>query len=74
VKHGAKGDGKAKDTAAIQATIDACHRQGGGTVLFLPGTFLSGSLHLKSGVAFHLDHAATLLASKDQKPGYSPHK
>ncbi len=66
VKHGAKGDGKSKDTAAIQATIDACHRQGGGTVLFPPGTFLSGSLHLKSGVALHLDHAATLLASKDQ--------
>ena len=66
VKHGAKGDGKSKDTTAIQATIDACHRQGGGTVLFPPGTFLSGSLHLTSGVALHLDHAATLLASKDQ--------
>lgn len=66
LKHGAKGDGKTKDTVAIQAAIDACHRQGGGTVLLPAGTFLSGSVHLKSGVNLHLDHGATLLASKDQ--------
>ncbi len=66
LKHGAKGDGQAKDTRAIQTAIDACHKAGGGTVFFPPGTFLSGSLHLKSGVALHLDHGATLQASKDQ--------
>jgi hypothetical protein len=62
--HGAKGDGKTKDTRAIQAAIDACH-DGGGTVLFPPGVFLSGSLHLKNGVCLHLDHGATLRASED---------
>src|SRR5689334_12387513 len=66
VKYGAKGDGTSKDTRAIQAAIDACHQLGGGTVVFPPGAFLSGSLRLKSGLALHLDHGATLLASPDE--------
>ena len=63
--HGAKGDGKAKDTRAIQSAIDTCQARGGGTVYFPPGVYLSGSLHLKGGVGLHLDHAATLRASED---------
>jgi ubiquinone/menaquinone biosynthesis C-methylase UbiE len=65
LKYGAKGDGQAKDTQAIQAAIDACQRSGGGTVTVPAGTFLSGSLHLKSNVCLHLDHGATLRASPD---------
>lgn len=38
-QYGAAGDGKADDTAAIQAAIDAAPA-GGGTILFPPGTYL----------------------------------
>jgi hypothetical protein len=64
-QYGAKGDGKTKDTRAIQAAIDACVAGGGGTVYFPPGDFISGSLHLKGGIQLHLDHGATLRASPD---------
>jgi polygalacturonase len=62
---GAKGDGIAKDTKAIQEAIDACHKSGGGTVYFPPGTYLTGSLRLRSNIALYLDHGATIMASKD---------
>jgi polygalacturonase len=66
LKHGARGDGKTKDTHALQAAIDACHQGGGGTVFLPAGDFLCGSLHLKTGVALHLDHGAILRASRDE--------
>ena len=36
---GAKGDGSADDSVAIQATIDAVHGQGGGVVWFPRGRY-----------------------------------
>jgi polygalacturonase len=60
---GAAGDGRRLDTANIQAAVDACSRQGGGTVVFPPGTYLSGTIVLKSGVTLHLDPGAVLLGS-----------
>ena len=48
--HGARGDGRTNDAAAIQRAIDACTRSGGGTVCFPPGNFLSGTIVLKSNV------------------------
>ena len=62
---GAKGDGRTKDTAAIQQAIDACAQKGGGRVVLADGTFLSGALLLKSGVELHVDRTAKLLASPD---------
>jgi polygalacturonase len=62
---GAKGDGTTKDTAAIQAAIDACAKKGGGTVRLTTGTYVSAPLELKSNITLHLDQGATLLGSPD---------
>jgi hypothetical protein len=59
----AAGDGKTLDTAAIQAAVDAAHAAGGGTVYFPAGTYLSGTVALKSNVFLHLPAGATLLGS-----------
>ena len=64
---GAKGDGKTLDTAALQAAIDACTRDGGGTVLVPAGVFHTGTIELKSHVTLHLASSATLLGSADGK-------
>ena len=63
--YGAKGDGVAKDTAAIQKAIDAASAAGGGTVEFAPGTYLAGSIWLRDNVDFHLGPGATLKGSPD---------
>ena len=65
LEYGAKADGKTKETRFVQAAIDSCNAQGGGTVFFPAGRYLCGSLHLKSNVALSLDHGATILMSPD---------
>ena len=57
---GAVGDGKTKDTAAIQKAIDA-----GGAVYFPPGTYLTGTLFLRSHGGLQLETGAVLLGSLD---------
>lgn len=62
---GAVGDGKTKETALLQKIIDQCAAEGGGVVLLPRGTYLTGTLHLKSKVTLHLSANATLLGSTD---------
>lgn len=62
---GAKGDGITKDTAAVQKSIDAASAAGGGEVFLPNGTYLCGSVFLKSGVDFHLAEGAMLKGSSD---------
>ena len=63
--YGAVGDGLTLNTSSIQKAIDACAEAGGGRVVFAPGTFLSGTLVMKSHVELHLKEGATLLGSTD---------
>jgi polygalacturonase len=62
---GAKGDGAAKDTQAIQAAIDKASAQGGGTVVIPPGNYLSGTLHLRSNLTVRIEKGARLAFSPD---------
>jgi len=62
-KYGALGDGKNLDTQAIQSAIDAAAQAGGGVVRLAPGTYLAGSLQLKSHIDLRLETGATLLGS-----------
>ena len=64
---GAKGDGTTLDTAAVQAAIDACSRDHGGTVLVPAGVFVIGTVELKSSVTLHLSAEGTLMGSADGK-------
>ena len=64
---GAVGDGKTLDTIALQAAIDTCNREKGGTVLVPAGVFVIGTVQMKSNVILHLSAQATLLGTADGK-------
>ncbi|HEX5553393.1 MAG TPA: glycosyl hydrolase family 28 protein, partial [Chitinophagaceae bacterium] len=65
--YGAKGDGKTLDTTAVQAAIDACNKDMGGTVLVPAGVFVIGTVEMKSNVTLHVSAGATLLGTADGK-------
>jgi polygalacturonase len=62
---GATGDGKSKDTLAIQQTIDRCSFLGGGEVVIPAGDYATGALVLRSHVLLRLSENASLLGSAD---------
>jgi glycosyl hydrolase family 28 len=70
---GAKGDGVTLDTAAVQAAVDAAHKDAGGVVLVPAGDFLVGTLELKSHVTLRLAAKGRLLGSASIDH-YSPGK
>ena len=63
---GARGNGSAKDTFAVQKAIDAATAAGGGEVLLPAGTYLCGTVYLKDNVDLHLAAGATLKGSPDR--------
>jgi unsaturated rhamnogalacturonyl hydrolase len=68
---GAAADGKADCTDAIRKAIEACVNAGGGRVVVPAGEFLTGAIHLRSGVELHLDRGA-VLKFKTQPKAYLP--
>ena len=61
--HGAAAEPDVISTIGIQAAIDACSADRGGTVLVPRGQFRTGTLHLRSGVELHIARGAVLRAS-----------
>ena len=57
--YGAKGDGVTDDTEALQKAIDEAAKKSA-TLVLKPGTYLTGSLFLKSKMALRLDKGVTL--------------
>src|SRR5688572_4362265 len=70
---GAVGDGRTKDTVALQHAIDTIHRRGGGVVHVPAGTWVSGTLRLRNGLTIDLAPGAVLLASPD-RDDFAPHE
>lgn len=60
---GAKGDGKALDSPAINKAIDAAAAAGGGTVFIPAGTYRSFSIRLKNNIALYFDQGSVLIAA-----------
>lgn len=63
--YGAKGDGVTLNTEAFKKTIEACSKSGGGIVLVPKGTFLTGTIFLKSNITLYLDKGATIKGTRD---------
>ena len=64
-EYGAAGDGKQLDSVYIQKAIDDCAAEGGGTVLVSPGTYLCGTMHMKSHVHVLIEKGALILGSEN---------
>ncbi len=63
VSFGAKPDGQSNNTASIQRAIDSAYAGSGGRVLVPSGRFLTGVIHLRSGVELHLSDGAIISGS-----------
>ncbi len=63
---GAKGDGKTNNTKAINAAIETASKNGGGTVYFPAGDYLSFTIHMKSRITLYLDNGAVLIGDQEK--------
>ena len=68
--YGAKGDGKTLDHLAINKAIETATAAGGGQVVLPSGTYLCGSIRLKSNVDLHLMAGAKILAAPAELKAY----
>ena len=63
--YGATGEKSRNCQAAIQKTIDACAKLGGGVVYVPPGEYTSGQITLRSNIRFYIEAGATIYGSRD---------
>lgn len=63
--YGAVSDTITVNTKAIQKAIDECAAKGGGIVTFKPGTYVSGSIFVKSNVVLQIDKGVLILGSQN---------
>jgi polygalacturonase len=60
---GIKSNGTTNNTSSIQKAIDYINEQGGGTLVFYVGRYLTGTVQLKSNVSIRLEEGAVLVGS-----------
>ena len=60
---GAKADGKAIDSPAINRAIEAAAQEGGGTVYLPAGEYACYSIRLKSNIHLYLEQGARIIAA-----------
>lgn len=68
--YGARADGRTLDHQAINTAIDSCVAHGGGRVVLPAGTYLCGSIRMKSHVELHLMTGAKILAAPASLKAY----
>lgn len=68
---GADNKGKALCTALINRTIEKASKDGGGTLYFPAGTYLTAAIHMKSNITLNLESGAVLRFS-DRFEDYLP--
>lgn len=62
---GIQSDGKTLNSRSIQAAIDYISTHGGGRLVFSAGSYVSGTIYLKSNVTLHLESGASILGSNN---------
>ena len=62
---GIQSDGKTLNSKSIQGAIDYISNNGGGRLIFSSGSYVSGSIYLKSNVILHLESGASILGSSN---------
>ena len=60
---GIKSDGITNNTSSIQKAINFIKGQGGGTLVFYVGRYLTGSVYLKSNVNIRLEEGAVIVGA-----------
>jgi len=63
---GLVGDGVTMNTTLFQTLIDTASKNGGGTLFFPPGEFLTGTFQIKDNVNIYLSPGATIWGSKNR--------